>query len=209
MIEAAARTGTMLEINSAPDRRDLNDVHARAAAQAGVRILSTPTRTGQHARRHALGHRHGAPRLADGATSPTPCPWSSSRRCASGARAARSLSREQARAAARSRHDGVDARRGGRARAAVRRALGVVGRRVVERGAQRGGEVVADEARVERAGERQRGVGAGRRRGHEHAAVGERLELGDAVVLAARGRHVDAGAAQQRAVRRPGASGRR
>ena len=29
----------MLEINSAPDRRDLNDVHARAAAQAGVRIL--------------------------------------------------------------------------------------------------------------------------------------------------------------------------
>jgi DNA polymerase (family X) len=39
VIEAAARTGTMLEINSAPDRRDLNDVHARAAAQAGVRIL--------------------------------------------------------------------------------------------------------------------------------------------------------------------------
>ena len=39
VIEAAARTGTMLEINSAADRRDLNDVHARAAAQAGVRIL--------------------------------------------------------------------------------------------------------------------------------------------------------------------------
>ena len=39
VIEAAARTGTMLEINSAPDRRDLNDVHARAAKQAGVRIL--------------------------------------------------------------------------------------------------------------------------------------------------------------------------
>jgi DNA polymerase (family 10) len=39
VIEAAARTGTMLEINSAPDRRDLNDVHARAAAAAGVRIL--------------------------------------------------------------------------------------------------------------------------------------------------------------------------
>jgi DNA polymerase (family 10) len=36
---AAARTGTMLEINSAPDRRDLNDIHARAAKQAGVRIL--------------------------------------------------------------------------------------------------------------------------------------------------------------------------
>jgi DNA polymerase (family X) len=39
VIEAAARTGTMLEINAAPDRRDLNDVHARAAAEAGVLIL--------------------------------------------------------------------------------------------------------------------------------------------------------------------------
>jgi DNA polymerase (family 10) len=39
VIEAAARTGTMIEINASPDRRDLNDVHARAAAQAGVRIL--------------------------------------------------------------------------------------------------------------------------------------------------------------------------
>jgi DNA polymerase (family X) len=39
VIEAAARTGTMIEINSAPDRRDLNDVGARAAAQAGVRII--------------------------------------------------------------------------------------------------------------------------------------------------------------------------
>ena len=39
VIEAAARTGTMLEINAAPDRRDLNEIHARAAAEAGVRIL--------------------------------------------------------------------------------------------------------------------------------------------------------------------------
>jgi DNA polymerase (family 10) len=39
LIEAAARTGTMLEINSAPDRRDLDDVHARNAAAAGVRIV--------------------------------------------------------------------------------------------------------------------------------------------------------------------------
>jgi DNA polymerase (family 10) len=39
LVEAAARTGTMLEINSAPDRRDLDDVHARAAAQAGVMVL--------------------------------------------------------------------------------------------------------------------------------------------------------------------------
>ena len=29
----------MLEINSAPDRRDLNDINARAAKEAGVRIL--------------------------------------------------------------------------------------------------------------------------------------------------------------------------
>jgi DNA polymerase (family 10) len=39
LIDAAARTGTMLEINANPDRRDLNDINARAAAQAGVRIL--------------------------------------------------------------------------------------------------------------------------------------------------------------------------
>jgi DNA polymerase (family 10) len=36
---AAAANGTMLEINSAPDRRDLNDVHARAAHAAGVTII--------------------------------------------------------------------------------------------------------------------------------------------------------------------------
>jgi DNA polymerase (family 10) len=36
---AAAANGTMIEINSAPDRRDLNDVHARAAHAAGVRIV--------------------------------------------------------------------------------------------------------------------------------------------------------------------------
>jgi DNA polymerase (family 10) len=39
VIEAAARSGTMLEINSNPDRRDLNDIHARAAAAAGVAIV--------------------------------------------------------------------------------------------------------------------------------------------------------------------------
>ena len=39
VIAAAARSGTMLEINSAPDRRDLNDVHARAAAENGVLLL--------------------------------------------------------------------------------------------------------------------------------------------------------------------------
>jgi DNA polymerase (family X) len=39
VIEAAAATGTMLEINASPDRRDLDELHARAAADAGVPIL--------------------------------------------------------------------------------------------------------------------------------------------------------------------------
>ena len=39
VIEAAARTHTMLEINAAPDRRDLNELNARAAAAAGVLIV--------------------------------------------------------------------------------------------------------------------------------------------------------------------------
>lgn len=36
---AAVRTGTLLEINANPDRRDLSDVNARAAARAGVTIV--------------------------------------------------------------------------------------------------------------------------------------------------------------------------
>jgi DNA polymerase (family 10) len=36
---AAARTCTLLEINANPDRRDLSDVHARAAMRAGVQIV--------------------------------------------------------------------------------------------------------------------------------------------------------------------------
>ena len=39
VIEAAARTGTFLEINANPNRRDLNDVYAREAARAGVRLV--------------------------------------------------------------------------------------------------------------------------------------------------------------------------
>ena len=37
--EAAARTGTMIEINANPNRRDLSDRHARLAVDAGVRIV--------------------------------------------------------------------------------------------------------------------------------------------------------------------------
>ena len=63
---AAARTGTMLEINANPDRRDLADVHARAAARAGVTIADRLRRAPhEHAREHALGRRDRAARLAD------------------------------------------------------------------------------------------------------------------------------------------------
>ena len=39
VIEAAARTGTFLEINANPNRRDLPDPYARLAAEAGVPIV--------------------------------------------------------------------------------------------------------------------------------------------------------------------------
>jgi DNA polymerase (family 10) len=39
VLEAAVRTGTMLEINANPDRRDLNELHARDAAAAGIPLL--------------------------------------------------------------------------------------------------------------------------------------------------------------------------
>jgi DNA polymerase (family X) len=39
VIAAAAKSGTMIEINAAPDRRDMNEAHARAAAAAGVLVL--------------------------------------------------------------------------------------------------------------------------------------------------------------------------
>ena len=39
LVEAALRTGTFLEINSNPDRRDLNEQNARLAAEAGVTLM--------------------------------------------------------------------------------------------------------------------------------------------------------------------------
>jgi DNA polymerase (family 10) len=39
LIAACAASGTMLEINSNPDRRDLNEIHARAAAGGGAPLL--------------------------------------------------------------------------------------------------------------------------------------------------------------------------
>ncbi len=39
VIVAAAETGTFLEINANPKRRDINDVYAEAAVGAGVTIV--------------------------------------------------------------------------------------------------------------------------------------------------------------------------
>jgi len=38
VLEAAAKTGTALEINAHPSRLDLNDVNARAAKEMGVQM---------------------------------------------------------------------------------------------------------------------------------------------------------------------------
>ena len=39
IVEKALATGTFLEVNSQPDRLDLNDVHARAAREAGLKLV--------------------------------------------------------------------------------------------------------------------------------------------------------------------------
>jgi DNA polymerase (family 10) len=39
VIEAALETGTFLEINGQPDRLDLRDAHARAAKEAGLKLV--------------------------------------------------------------------------------------------------------------------------------------------------------------------------
>ena len=52
LLGKAVETGTFLEINSQPDRLDLIDTHARAAAEAGVKIVVS---TDAH-RTHELGY---------------------------------------------------------------------------------------------------------------------------------------------------------
>jgi DNA polymerase (family X) len=54
--EAAARTGTMLEINGNPNRRDLSEQHARLAAEAGAWIL---VNTDAHQIRTLANMRYG------------------------------------------------------------------------------------------------------------------------------------------------------
>ena len=39
VVEAALRSGTLLEINANPNRRDLDETNARLAAEAGVKVV--------------------------------------------------------------------------------------------------------------------------------------------------------------------------
>ena len=67
VIAKAVETGTFLEINANPDRRDLNDVYAKAAAEAGVTlVIDSDAHWPRHAPEHALRRGNGPPRLADG-----------------------------------------------------------------------------------------------------------------------------------------------
>ena len=66
VIAKAVETGTFLEINANPDRRDLNDVYAKAAGEAGVTLRDRLRRPlAAHAGEHALRRRDRAARLAD------------------------------------------------------------------------------------------------------------------------------------------------
>jgi len=56
LVAHAAETGTFMEINANPDRRDLNDVHARLAAEAGVPIVIS---SDAHSRRTMSVIRYG------------------------------------------------------------------------------------------------------------------------------------------------------
>jgi DNA polymerase (family 10) len=52
----AVETGTFLEINSQPDRLDLTDVHAKAAVEAGVKlVISTDAHEVAHLAHLPLG----------------------------------------------------------------------------------------------------------------------------------------------------------
>ena len=62
--EVAVETGTFLEINAQPDRLDLTDTLARAAVEAGVRlVISTDAHRVARARQPRARRRSGAPRL--------------------------------------------------------------------------------------------------------------------------------------------------
>jgi DNA polymerase (family 10) len=56
IIETAARTGTILEINAAPERLDLKDTHVRLAKERGVRLeIGTDAHSAAQLRHMPLG----------------------------------------------------------------------------------------------------------------------------------------------------------
>jgi DNA polymerase (family 10) len=56
LVDAAARTGTILEINAAPERLDLKDTHARLARERGVRLeIGTDAHSAAQLRHMPLG----------------------------------------------------------------------------------------------------------------------------------------------------------
>ncbi len=61
VVEAAIRTGTFLEINANPNRRDLNEANARLAAEAGA-MLRDRLRRARHARRWRTSGTEWRPR---------------------------------------------------------------------------------------------------------------------------------------------------
>ena len=66
VIEKALETGTFLEINSQPDRLDLTDVHARAAREAGLKlVIDSDGHQIGGARLRRARRRPGAARVAD------------------------------------------------------------------------------------------------------------------------------------------------
>ena len=76
--EAAAANGTMLEINGNPNRRDLNERHARVAPEAGVMIVCNTDAHGVDTLdQHGLLGRDRAPGLAEREQVANTAPWRS------------------------------------------------------------------------------------------------------------------------------------
>ncbi len=64
VVDAAIRTGTFLEINANPDRRDLNEWNARLAAERGAMLGDRLRRARhEHAVEHALRRSYGQARV--------------------------------------------------------------------------------------------------------------------------------------------------
>ena len=56
LFEASKQTGTFLEINALPDRLDLDDFHARAAKEAGCKlVIDTDAHNREHLKYLRLG----------------------------------------------------------------------------------------------------------------------------------------------------------